>query len=254
MINKTVPTFDEAVSDLFDGARIHCGGFASPFNTPSYLIAAVARHGASNLTVASTSAGRGSELARQLAQPLAHLLDWPEDSWDLGLLAGLERVRKLITSFPVGTGRGRSVPFERLLEAGAAEVEVIGQGSLAERIRCAKAGIAGFYTPVGPGTAVAQGKEVRDFEGVPHVLEHALPADFALIRAWRADRLGNLVFRGPRTFNETMAGAARVTVAEVDEVVRDGELAPDAIHTPGVYVQRVVVRPAVPRTSWQESC
>lgn len=254
MINKVVPTFDEAVSDLFSGARVHCGGFASAFNMPSYLIAAVARQGADDLTIATTSSGHGMELALELAEPLAHLFDWPLDSWDLGLLAELKRIRKLITSFPVGTGRGRVPPFERLLEAGEAEVEMIGQGSLAERIRCAKAGLAAFYTPVGPGTPVAVGKEVRDFNGVPHVLEHALHADFALVRAWRADRFGNLVFRGPRTFNETMAGAARVTIAEVDEVVPAGELAPDQIHTPGVYVQRVVTRPPTPIAAWQEAC
>jgi len=133
-----------------------------------------------------------------------------------------------------------------------AEVEVIGQGSLAERIRAARAGIAAFYTPVGPGTVVAEGKEVRDFEGVPHLLEHALHADFALIRAWKADRYGNLIFRGARTFNETMCGAARITVAEVDEVVPLGDLAPDQVHVAGVYVQRVVVRPSKPAASWQD--
>ena len=137
------------------------------------------------------------------------------------------------------------------LRRGEAEVEVQGQGSIAERIRCARAGIPAFYTPVGVGTFVAEGKELRDFDGVPHILETALRADFALIRAERADRYGNLIFRGPRTFNETMAGAAEVTIAEVDEVVPLGELAPDAIHTPGVYVQRVVVRPSAPHDDWR---
>jgi 3-oxoacid CoA-transferase subunit A len=121
-------------------------------------------------------------------------------------------------------------------------------------VRAARAGIAAFYTPVGPGTRVAEGKEVRDFNGVPHVLEHAQPGDFALIRAYQADRYGNLIFRGPRTFNQTMAGAATITIAEVDEVVPLGALGPDQIHTPGVYVQRVVVRPATPVSSWQDPC
>lgn len=253
MIDKTVPTFDEAVADIGDGAFIHMGGFASPFNMPSYLIAALARNGARDLTMTTTSASTGPENARVLAAALAEVVTWPQDYWEPGLLAQRGQIHKLITSFPVGTGKV-IWPFEERLNAGEAEVEVTGQGSLAERIRAARAGIAAFYTPVGPGTVVAEGKEVRDFEGVPHVLEHALRADFALIRAWKADRYGNLVFRGPRTFNETMAGAARVTVAEVDEVVPLGDLAPDAIHTPGVYVQRIIVRPPIPPATWQEAC
>ena len=169
-----------------------------------------------------------------------------------GCSSGSGDLRKLITSFPVGNSRELLYPFEQVLRRGDAEVEVLGQGSIAERIRCARAGIPAFYTPVGAGTFVAESKEVRDFDGVPHLLETALRADFALIRAARADRFGNLIYRGPRTFNETMAGAAEVTIAEVEEVVPLGELAPDAIHTPGVYVQRVVVRPAAPRSDWRE--
>ncbi|MDA0269507.1 MAG: 3-oxoacid CoA-transferase subunit A [Chloroflexi bacterium] len=254
MIDKVVATFDEAVADIASGARVHCGGFASPFNMPSYLIAALARLGADGLTVASTSAGTGMANAQQLREQLAPIVAWPMDYWDPGLLAELGRIKRLITTFPVSTGHARMWPFEAALERGEVELELIGQGSLAERIRCAKAGIAGFYTPVGPGTATAEGKEVRDFDGVPHVLERALHADFAIIRAWKADRYGNLVFRGARTFNETMAGAARVTIAEVDEVVPLGDLAPDAIHTPGVYVQRIVVRPAAPAQRWEDPC
>lgn len=253
MIDKTVATFDEAVADIPHGGTILCGGFASPFNMPSYLIAALARQGAGDLTIASTSAGTGGENARVIASTLAEIVTWPVDYWDPGLLAELGRIKKLITSFPVGTGRV-VWPFERLLMEGKAEVEGTGQGSLAERIRAARAGIAAFYTPVGPGTVVAEGKEVRDFDGVPHILERALHANFGIIRAWKADRYGNLIFRGPRTFNQTMAGAARVTIAEVDEVVPLGELAPEQVHTPGVYVQRVVVRPSTPATSWQAPC
>lgn len=253
MINKIVATFDEAVADLEDGMTVHFGGFASPFNTPSYLVAAVARRGVTGLTAVSTSMGRG--VAHRDSQSM-----WlppgrrPQDFFDVALMAELGQLRKGITSFPVGSRRDQVYPFEELLAAGRVEVEVLGQGSLAERIRCARAGIAAFYTPVGPGTDVATGKEVREFDGVPHVLETALHADFALIRAWKADRYGNLIYRGPRTFNETMAGAARITVAEVDEVVPLGELKPDQIHTPGVYVQRVVVRPASPVTSWETPC
>ena len=249
MINKVVGSFDEAVADVPSGAMVHFGGFANPHNTPNYLFAALARQGADQLTGVSTFAGYGEEVLRALTERRG--LPFPVDGWDLGLIAGLGRLRKLITSFPNGNSRELLYPFEEVLRRGEAEVEVLGQGSIAERIRCARAGIAGFYTPVGVGTFVAEGKEVRDFDGVPHLLETALKADFALIRAHRADRYGNLVYRGPRTFNETMAGAARVTVAEVAEVVPLGELGPDAIHTPGVYVQRVVVRPSTPHDDWR---
>ena len=249
MINKVVASFDEAVADVPSGAMVHFGGFANPHNTPNYLFAALARQGADQLTGVSTFGGYGEEVLRALFARRGLL--FPVDGWDLGLVAGLGRLRKLITSFPNGNSRELLYPFEQVLRRGEAEVEVLGQGSIAERIRCARAGIAAFYTPVGVGTFVAEGKEVRDFDGVPHLLETALKADFALIRAHRADRFGNLVYRGPRTFNETMAGAADVTVAEVREIVPLGDLGPDEIHTPGVYVQRVVVRPPTPHDDWR---
>ena len=250
MIDKVISSFDEAVRDVPSGAMIHFGGFANPHNTPNYLFAALARQGASELTGVSTFAGYGEKVMRTLMERRPGL-EYPNDGWDLGLLAGLGRIQKLITSFPVGNSRELLYPFEHELREGRAEVEVLGQGSIAERIRCARAGIPAFYTPVGVGTFVAEGKEVRDFDGVPHILETALRADFALVRAERADRFGNLIYRGPRTFNETMAGAAEITIAEVDAIVPLGELAPDAIHTPGVYVQRVVVRPSIPLENWQ---
>ena len=249
MINKVVDSFDEALADVQSGAMIHFGGFANPHNTPNYLVAALARQGAERLIGVSTYAGYGEEVLRALYE--RRNLEAPPDGWDLGLIAGLGRLRKLITSFPAGNSHVLLYPFEHELRRGAVEVEVQGQGSIAERIRCARAGIPAFYTPVGVGTFVAEGKEVREFDGVPHLLETALRADFALIRAERADRFGNLVFRGPRTFNQTMAGAAEVTVAEVEEVVPLGELGPDEIHTPGVYVQRVVVRPSTPHDDWR---
>ncbi len=249
LINKTVATFDEAVADLQDGMTVHFGGFASPFNTPSYLVAAVARRGVKGLTAISTSMGRGAK-HRDSQSPWLPPELRPQDCWDVALMAELGQLKKGITTFAVGARHDLIYPFEERLADGSVEVEVLGQGSLAERIRAARAGIAAFYTPVGPGTDVAKGKEVRDFDGIPHVLETALHADFALIRAWKADRYGNLIYRGPRTFNETMAGAARVTVAEVDEVVPLGDLKPDQIHTAGVYVQRVVVRPSTPANDW----
>ena len=253
MIDKTVGSFDEAVADIHPGAIVHFGGFASPFNTPNYLIAALARQGADELTAISTFSGYGQRYGAQVALAKSDIVEWPDDGWDLGLLVELRRVKKMITSFPTGNRRTIVYPFEQLLEEGVAEVEVIGQGSLAERIRCARAGIPAFYTPVGVGTFVAEGKEVRDFDGVPHILETALHADFAVIRAHRADRHGNLLMQGPRTFNQTMAGAATVTIAEVDEIVDVGGIEASEVHVPSVYVQRVVCRPAQPAASWKDT-
>jgi len=252
LIDKQVASFDEAVADIPSEATIHFGGFVSPWNSPSYLVAAVARLGITDLTAISTSMGRGPANAR-LQTPWIPEDLVPTDFWDIGLLAELGRINKGITSFAVGARHNLVNPFEERLGAGEVELELQSQGSLAERIRAARAGIAAFYTPVGPGTAVADGKEQRDFDGVPHVLETALHADFALIRAYQADRYGNLIFRGARTFNETMAGAATVTIAEVDEIFPLGDLAPDHIHVPGVYVQRIVRRPSEPTTSWEQS-
>ena len=252
MINKIVDTFDEAVADIESGVTVHFGGFASPFNTPNYLIAAIARRGITNLTAVSTFAGYGQVYGAVLAKSRADVLDWPDDGFDIGLLVELHRISKAIVSFPIGNRSTVHYPFEEVLREGGAEVEVLGQGSLAERIRAARAGIAAFYTPVGVGTFVAEGKEVREFDGVTHLLEHALPADFAIVRAHRADRFGNLTMQGPRTFNQTMAGAATTTIAEVDEIVELGDIAPDHVHVPGVYVQRVVERPADRVTTWEE--
>lgn len=252
MIDKRVSSFDEAVADVQDGATLHVGGFVGPGYTPSYLIAALGRQGATRLTIATTAMGVGSARQRQYNREVRSLMEIPHDFFGVGLLVELHRVVKGITTFPAATRGGIESPFEQLLRSGEAEVELLGQGSLAERIRCARAGIAGFYTPVGVGTVVAEGKEVREFNGVKYLLELAIPADFALIRAHKADRYGNLTYRGPSTFNATMAGAARITVAEVDEIVPVGELDPHHIVTPGVYVQRVVKRPSVPAESWQD--
>jgi 3-oxoacid CoA-transferase A subunit len=253
MIDKTVLTFDEAVADVHDGATIHIGGFIGSGLCPSYLIAALARKAPKRLTIVATHMGGGTQRAREYADAVREMMRIPRDYVDVGLLSELNLVSKAITTFPVAT-RGSQSPFEKLLNSGEAELELIGQGSLSERIRCARAGIAAFYTPVGVGTSVAEGKEVRDFNGVPHLLETALFADFAIIRAHNADRYGNLVYKGTPSFSGTMAGAARVTIAEVDEIVPLGDLDPQHIGTPGVYVQRVVQRPATPVSSWEEAC
>jgi 3-oxoacid CoA-transferase A subunit len=254
MIDKRVSSFDEAIADIPSGATIHVGGFVGPGYAPSYLISALARLGSDRLTIITTAMGLGTEQVREYAAAVKDVMIIPPDFVGPALLAELHRVAKAITTFPATWRGGGEGPFELLLRSGEAEVELIGQGSLAERIRCARAGIAAFYTPVGAGTSVAAGKEVREFNGVPHILETALPADFALIRARQADRYGNLAYTGPSTFSGTMAGAARITIAEVDEIVPVGALEPERIGTPGVYVQRVVRRPSPPATSWRDRC
>jgi 3-oxoacid CoA-transferase A subunit len=253
MIDKTVSTFDEALADVPSGASIHVGGFIGAGLSPSYLIAALARKAPRRLTIVCTHMGGGARRNRELANAAGGMMRMPQDYFDVGLLSELHLVAKGITTFPIST-RGSESPFERLLIDGEAEVELIGQGSLSERIRCARAGIAAFYTPVGVGTSVAGDKEVKEFDGVPHILERALFADFAIIRAHKADRYGNLIYKGPPSFSASMAGAARVTIAEVDEIVPLGDLNPQHVITPGAYVQRVVMRPSVPVSSWEQPC
>jgi len=221
-VNKVVESFDEAVKDVFDGAVILFGGFAGGSHS-TYLIQALARQGAKELTVVINTLGFIDDLCNN------------------------KQVKKGIASFLVVPGHVTA--FENQLLAGEVEGELVPQGTLAERVRANKAGIGAFFTPTGPGTLMEQGKEVRIIDGRPHVLEYAIKADFAFIRAYKADRQGNLIYRGTsRTFNATMAGAAKVTIAEVDQVVPVGELDPDAIATPALYVQRVVVRPEEGRT------
>ena len=220
MINKQVSSLSEAVADIFDGATVMIGGFGEA-GSPIELIHALIDHGAKDLTVVSNNTGSGH----------------------VGLAALIEnkQVSKTICSFP---RTANSMVFPELYHAGKIELELVPQGTLAERIRAAKAGIGAFYCPVGAGTIVEKGKEVRVIDGRNHVLEYPIKADFGLIRAYKADRLGNLIYRGTsRTFNATMAGAAKVTIAEVDEVVEVGELDPESIVTPALYVDRVAVRP-----------
>jgi len=252
VINKIVGSFDEAVADIADGATLLVGGFAGPGECPSYLIAAVARKGSKDLTIVCSVGGWGPELAAVLRGRMATIIDVPPDWYDQGLLAQRGQVKKAIVTYPAAPARFLVTPLEQGIVQGQIELELLGHGTLSERIRAAKGGIAAFYTPVGVGTIVEKGKEVREFNGRKYLLEHALPSDFALIRAHKADRYGNLIYRGTsRTFNAVMAGASRVTIAEVDEVVELGEIDPELIVTPGVYVQRMVVRPKEPRP-WNE--
>jgi len=226
MIDKVVDSFDRAVADVPDGAVIMLGNFAGPGGTPFYLIRALRRQGARDLTViANTAGGIGLTL----------------DYDDHRILFESNQVRKVIASFPFSTSPSRPSPAEKQILAGQVELEILPQGTLAERIRAGGAGVPAFYTPTGAGTVIAEGKETRVFNGRPCLLEHALKADYAFVRAYRADLMGNLRYRGTqRQFNPIMAMAARVTIAEVDEIVETGDLDPEAIVTPGIFVDRIV--------------
>ncbi len=226
MINKVVETFDQAVADVPDGAVIMIGNFAGPGGTPFYLIRALAKQGATNLTIiANTAGGIGLTL----------------DYDDHRILFENRQIKKVIASFPFSTSPSRSSPAEEQILSGAVELEILPQGTLAEKIRAGGAGIPAFYTPTGVGTVIEKEKEKRVFEGRTYLLELALKADYAFIRAYKADLMGNLVYRGTqRQFNSIMATAARVTIAEVDEIMETGELDPEVIGTPGIFVNRIV--------------
>jgi 3-oxoadipate CoA-transferase alpha subunit len=246
MINKLYESFDKAVADVCDGAVILLGGFGPADGTPSYLIRALARRGVKNLTLVGNTPGQGR--ARPLTPPggppaAPPTRRMPPNYESGGLLIELGQVKKVIAAFPGAPRPGNPTPFMQLYTEGKIDVELVPQGSLAERIRAAKAGIPAFYAPTGTGTVIAKGKETRVFDGRECVLEHAIKADFGFVRAHRADRWGNLVYQGTsRNFNGTMAGAARITIAEVDEMVELGTISPEAVATPSVYVDRVVSR------------
>jgi 3-oxoadipate CoA-transferase, alpha subunit len=217
MISKIVESAAEAVADVRDGSTVMIGGFGSA-GQPVELIDALLAQGAKDLTVVNNNAGNGTT-------GLAALLQ-----------AG--RVRKIICSFPRQVD---SQVFDGLYRSGKLELELVPQGTLAERIRAAGAGIAGFFTPTGFGTMLAEGKETRHINGRDYVLENALNADYALIKAHRGDRLGNLVYRKTaRNFGPLMVGAASVAIAQVSDIVEVGQLDPESVVTPGIYVQRVV--------------
>lgn len=213
-MNKVVPGPDEAVRDIPAGAVLALGGFGL-CGIPEQSIAALSRLGVGDLTCISNNAG--------------------VDGFGIGLLLERGQVRKMISSYV-----GENELFERLVLAGELELEMTPQGTLAEKLRAGGAGIPAFYTPTGVGTVVAEGKEVREFEGRLHVLERSLRADFGIVKAWRGDAMGNLVYRGTAmNFNPVVAMAGRVTIAEVEELVPVGTLEPASIHTPGIYVQRI---------------
>ena len=213
-MNKVVANADEAIRDIQDGARIMVGGFGL-CGVPENLIAALVRKGVRNLTTMSNNAG--------------------VDDFGLGMLLQTGQIRKHI-----GTYVGENKKLEDMVLKGELELELNPQGTFAERIRAGGAGIPAFYTPTGVGTVIAEGKEVRDFDGKPYLMEKALRADFALIKAWKGDKWGNLTYRKTaRNFNPMMATAAKVTIVEVEHLVEVGELDPDLVHTPSIYVNRI---------------
>ena len=235
--NKVYSSGLDALRDLTDGAVVNIDGFAGPGGMAHYLLVALRDHGARDLTIISNTAG--------IAQVVNFGTPPGRRAIDHSILVDNKQVRKAIASYPVSPSASRPTSFELAFQRGEVELEVVPQGTLAERLRAGGAGIAAFYTPTGAGTLLAAGKETRRIEGREYVLEHGLVADFCLIRGHKADTLGNVVYRGTsRNFNPVMAPAARVTVVEVDEVVAPGGLGSEEIVTPGVYIDRIVKRPA----------
>ena len=222
MIDKIVRSAEQAIRGLEDGMTLVVGGFGL-CGIPENLIAALVKKGVKDLTCVSNNAG--------------------VDDWGLGLLLQTRQIRKMVSSYV-----GENAEFERQFLSGELEVEFAPQGTLAERMRAGGAGIAAFFTPTGYGTMVAEGKESREFDGRMYVMERGIVGDFSLVAAWKGDRLGNLVYRkSARNFNPMAATAGTVCVAEVEELVEPGELDPDCIHTPGIFVHRVLVAPRVKR-------
>ncbi|MGC6471008.1 MAG: CoA transferase subunit A [Flavobacteriales bacterium] len=214
MINKKVHSIEEAISGVEDNMTFMLGGFGL-CGIPENSIAALVKSNIKGLTCISNNAG--------------------VDDFGLGLLLQKRQIKKMISSYV-----GENAEFERQMLSGELEVDLIPQGSLAERCRAGGAGIPAFFTPAGYGTEIAEGKEVREFNGQPHILERALVADFAFVKAWRGDTAGNLIYKGTaRNFNPMMAMAGKITVAEVEELVPAGELDPAQIHTPGIFIQRI---------------
>lgn len=232
---KICNNFNEAVAGITDGASIMIGSFGRKGGMPCNLILALQRLGVKNLTLITNHAGHGWERTK--------LLSPPDGYPDHGILFESGQVRKLIASFPVSTAAGHlpPSPFEKQYEAGEVELEIYPQGTFAEKIRAGGGGLGGFYTPTGVGTIIEQGKEKRVINGKEYILELPLTADFALLKGYKADKAGNVVYRGTsRSFAPLMATATKVTIFEVNGIVEVGELDPEVVVTPGIYVNHIV--------------
>jgi 3-oxoadipate CoA-transferase alpha subunit len=233
---KVYPDGRSAVADIFDGATVMIDGFGGPGGMAHHLLVSLREHGARELTIISNTAG------------IARIINFGtppgQRAIDHSILIDNNQVRKAVASYPVSPSASRPSSFELAYRRGEVELELVPQGTLAERLRAGGAGVAAFYTPTGVGTLIAEGKETRTIDGKEYVLEQGLRADFCLIRAHKADTLGNVVYRGTsRNFNPVMAPAATTTVVEVDEIVQPGDLDPEEIVTPGIYINRIVQRP-----------
>jgi 3-oxoacid CoA-transferase subunit A len=214
-MKQVFTSFNDAIEDIKDGATLMVGGFGL-CGIPENLILALVEKGVKDLTVISNNCG--------------------VDDWGLGLLLRNKQIKKMIGSYV-----GENKEFERQVLSGEIEVELVPQGTLAEKIRAGGAGIPAFYTPAGVGTPIAEGKETRTFNGKEYLLEEAYTADFSLVRAWKGDKMGNLIYnKTARNFNPMIAAAGRVTIAEVEELVETGDLNPNEIHTPSIYVKRII--------------
>ncbi|MGF2616958.1 CoA transferase subunit A [Rossellomorea vietnamensis] len=214
-MKQVYTSFNDAIEDIKDGATLMVGGFGL-CGIPENLILALVEKGVKDLTVISNNCG--------------------VDDWGLGLLLRNKQIKKMIGSYV-----GENKEFERQVLSGEIEVELVPQGTLAEKIRAGGAGIPAFYTPAGVGTPIAEGKETRTFNGKEYLLEEAYTADFSLVRAWKGDKMGNLIYnKTARNFNPMIAAAGKVTIAEVEELVETGDLNPNEIHTPSIYVKRII--------------
>jgi len=235
--NKVFASFADAVADIPDNATIGFGGFAV-VGQPVNLYGALAKQGAKGLTCVSNGTRGGSTL--------------PEDAPTMEWLIGNDQVKKVVCSFTAPTRASQKLVFSEYYESGRIDAELVPQGTLAERMRAAGAGIPAFYTPTAVGTELAEGRETRVFNGREYLLEEALPLDYAFIRAWKADEAGNLLYRrSQRNFNPLMAMAAKVTIVEVEEpILPRGAIDPDQVHTPGIFVHRLVKIPPAPEGWW----
>jgi 3-oxoacid CoA-transferase A subunit len=235
--SKVFATFDEAVADIPDNVTIGFGGFAV-VGQPVNLYGALAKQGAKGITCVSNGTRGGSTL--------------PEDAPTMEWLIQNDQVVKVICAFTAPTRASQRLVFTEYYESGRIEAELVPQGTLAERMRAAGCGIPAFYTPAAVGTELAEGRETRVFNGREYLLEEALPLDYAFIRAWKADEAGNLLYRrAQRNFNPLMAMAAKTTIVEVEEpILPRGAIDPDQVHTPGIFVHRMVVVPPAPEGWW----
>lgn len=232
-MNRIFDSFQEALVDVFDGSTIMIDGFAGPGGTPQNLIKALRENGSKDLTVISNTAGLASVIGFGTLPGVVPI--------DIGILVDNKQIKKVIASYPVSPSPSRPTSFENAYRDGFVDLELVPQGTLAERIRAGGAGIPAFYTPTGVGTKVAEGKEIRIFDDRQYVLETALSADFALIKGHIADSYGNLTYRGTsRNFNGVMVSAAKISIVEVDDIVSPGEIDSYRIDTPGIFVDRII--------------